>query len=436
MKRIVWMSVFLFSFAQVFSQANSNFITSDIDNFWAAYDKITTTKDSTQQHNYINELYIDKGTIGLKAIMQARSYTDKSYIDAINNYPLFWKSIRANTLKSKKVAADIELDVLKLKEIYPALKPSKIYFTIGAFRTGGTTMDSMILIGSEIAMADKNVVTKEFPGSLSNLAPYFATDPISNIGFSNVHEYVHTQQKTTVGENLLAQCVLEGVAEFVAVQATGKKSTAPALAFGYRKENFKKVRTRFETQMFNAFNGFWLYDNSENEFKVRDLGYYIGYVICEKYYNKAAKKKQAIKEMIELNYNSSQELSEFVDKSGYFKNSVEYLKKQYDKNRPVVTGIKQFQNETQQAVPNLTEITIEFSESMDKNYRNFELGPLGETNLLRIKGFIGFAEDGKSASFEIELKSNQRYQIVIGEGFRNDKGVSLKPYLIDLKTSD
>jgi len=239
MRKILVPLIFLIPFLKLFSQTNLNFVTSDVDNFWTAYNKITATTDSIQQYNYINQLYTDKVSIGLKAIMQARRYTDKSYVDAINSYPLFWNSIRTNTLKSKQIAKDIEGDVLKLKKIYPALRPSKIYFTIGAFRTGGTTLDSMILIGSEIAMADKNVVTKEFPNSLSNLSSYFATDPIDNIGFSNVHEYVHTQQKTTIGINLLAQCVLEGVAEFVAEKATGKLSTAPALKYGYEKKILK-----------------------------------------------------------------------------------------------------------------------------------------------------------------------------------------------------
>lgn len=256
------------------------------------------------------------------------------------------------------------------------------------------------------------------------------------MGFNIVHEYVHTQQKTTIGNNLLSQCVLEGVAEFIAVKATGKQSTLPALKYGYEKGNFEKIRAKFETQMFNAFNGFWLYQNAENEFKVRDLGYYVGYVICEKYYNKATSRKQAIQEIIELDYNNEMELRKFVDKSGYFTNPVETLKSEYETNRPIVSSIKQFQNGSQKVEPGLTQITIEFSASMDKNFRNFELGPLGETNLLKLKKFIGFSEDGKSVSFEIELKPNQQYQLIIGEGFRTDNGISLKPYLIDFKTAD
>lgn len=436
MKNIILTITLLLSFSKLFSQDSSqNFVTYDIDNFWTAYDKITTTKDSVEQYNYINNLFIDKGSLGLKAIMKARRYTDKSYIDAINSYPLFWNSIRANTFKSKQIANDIERDISKLKNLYPNLKPAKIYFTIGAFRTGGTTMDSMILIGSEIAMADKNIITKEFPKSFSNLKPYFDTNPIDNMGFSNVHEYVHTQQKTTIGDNLFSQCVLEGVAEFIAVKATGKQSKAPALKYGYEKRNFEKIRAKFETQMFNLSNGFWLYENAENEFKVRDLGYYVGYVICEKYYNKATNKKQAIKEMIELDYNNEIELRKFVDKSGYFTKTVDKLKKQYDQSRPIVTSIKQFQNGSQKVEPGLTEITLTFSTAMNKNERGFDFGPLGENNVLRVKKVIGFADDGKTFTFEVQLDPKKRYQSIVSNRFETIDGINLKPFLIDFMTA-
>lgn len=250
-----------------------------------------------------------------------------------------------------------------------------------------------------------------------------------------MHEYVHTQQQTTIGDNLLAQCVIEGVAEFVAVKATGKQSTAPAMHYG--KENFERVRTKFITQMFNPFTGFWLYSNAKNEFNIRDLGYYVGYTICEKYYEKAANKNQAIKEMIELNYNKPIDLAQFVDKSGYFANSVKLLQKKFDKSRPTVLRIKEFKNESQKVNPDLKEITIEFSDPMDNRFRNFELGPLGEKNVLQVKKFIGFSQDGKSITFEIEMKPSHRYQLIIGSEFRTaDKEISLNPYLIDFKTAD
>ena len=68
-----------------FGQANKQqFVSTDIDNFWHAYDKISSTKDSVAQYNYLKELYIGKGSIGLKSLVEVRGYTNKEYIDAIN----------------------------------------------------------------------------------------------------------------------------------------------------------------------------------------------------------------------------------------------------------------------------------------------------------------------------------------------------------------
>ena len=434
LKNILLTFVILLSFSKLFSQGKTNFVTADIDNFWTAYDKITATKDSVQQYDYINRLFIGNGSLGLKAIMQLGRYTDKSYINAINNYPLFWNSIRENTLKAHGIAKDIENDVLKVKMLYPNLKPAKIYFTIGALNRSGTTMDSMVLIGSEIAFGDKKTITTELPKAYTHLRPYFDRNSLNVLVFLNVHEYIHTQQKTTIGNTLLAQCVLEGVAEFVTIKATKKQSPLPCLKYG--KENYEKVREKFATQMFNTSNGFWLYENADNEFKVRDLGYYVGYAICEKYYTKAKNKIQAIKEMIELDYNNETELKKFVEKSDYFTKIFDSLKMQYDKSRPIVTSIKQFQNGNQNVKPSLKQITLTFSTAMNKEERGFDFGPLGENNVLRVKKVIGFSDDGKSFTFEVELDPKKRYQSIVSDRFETADGVKLKPFLIDFMTGE
>jgi len=423
---------FIFAFNIGFAQTrSSNVVTVDIDNFWNAYDQITSTVDSGEKYEILDRVFISKGTPGLKAMMAARSYTSKSFIDAIQKYPLYWKSIRSTMFKAKDYSTEIAKNIGKLQSIYPALKPAKIYFTVGAFRSGGTTMDSLVLIGSEIAMADNKAYTREFEADNPGLASYLKTSPVNSLVFTNVHEYIHTQQKTTVAQNLLGQCILEGVAEFIAEKATGKQSTLPALAYG--KANKKHIAEVFGSQIFNASNGFWLYSNVENEFKMRDLGYYVGYAICEGYYNNASDKKHSIKEMIELDYNNQDNLIAFAEQSGYFENPVVELAKKYEDGRPTVTKIAQI-DEDKTMSASVKKITINFSEAMDKRFRNFELGPLGKDNILTIKKMLGFSEDGLTLSFEVDLDRSKHYQLVVGDGFRNLKGISLKPFLIDFTT--
>jgi len=426
---IFFIFIFTFNVGSAQTQSN-NVITTDIENFWNAYDQIKSTKDSVKKYEILNSVFISRGTAGLKALMAARSYTDKSFIDAIEKYPMYWKSIRRDMFKAKNYSAEIADNIGKLKIIYPALKPAKIYFTVGAFRSGGTTLDSLVLIGSEIAMADKNAYTKEFEATNPSLASYLKTRPINSLVFTNVHEYVHTQQKTTIAQNLLGQCVLEGVAEFIAEQATGKPSNLPALAYG--NANKKHVAEIFASQMLNTSSGFWLYSNADNEFKIRDLGYFVGYAICKGNYNNASDKMKSIKEMIELDYNNRDSLLFFAERSGYFEESVTELAKKYEISRPTVSGIAQLKGTKLNVSAKI--LTINFSEAMDTRFRNFELGPLGADGVLKIKKMLGFSDDGRTLSFEVDLDKNKHYQLIVGDGFRNLKGISLKPYLIDFTT--
>lgn len=417
-----------------YAQKRNNIVTADIDNFWRAYDKVRTTADSAQQVAYLDELFISKGSPGLKAMMKLKGYTSKSYTDLINKYPAYWNSIRENTLKVKKFSKDIAVNVGKLKKLYPDLKPATIYFTIGALRSGGTTVDSMILIGSEIALADRNTVTTEFTKGLENLRTYFKSDPINIVVFTNIHEYIHTQQKTTDAATLLGQSLLEGVAEFVAVKATAIQSTLPSILYG--KEHEEQVRQAFAWEMFNPFTGFWLYSDARNKFNVRDLGYYVGYAICEKYYNQSDDKSAAIREMIELDYNNEDALSAFVDKSRYFDKPVQLLKSEYERSRPVVVAIKPFGNNSQNVDPATTQLTIEFSAPMDDGYRSFGLGPLGEKSIFKLKRVIGYSDDRRSLTLEIELEPGRHYQKTVNAYFRSKEGISLKPFLIDFTTAD
>lgn len=407
------------------------FVTADIDNFWKAYDKIRATRDSVQQYAYINE-YIANGTPGLHAMMQARHYTAQEYVEAINNYPAFWKSVRPNTARAKDFATEISKEVGNLRKLYPALKPANIYFTVGALRSGGTTLNGMVLIGSEIALADEHTQSSEFPERLGHLPYYFEGNPVNDVVFLNVHEYIHTQQRTTIGNTALAQCVIEGVAEFLAVKAMQKPSPTPAVQFGPKRNG--QIKERFAPDMHNPLAIYdWMWNSMDNEFGVRDLGYYIGYAICERYYDKAKDKLAAINDMINLDYNNPDALAAFTDASGYFDRPVLEYRAQFEEKRPRVTGTGDFAN-NKTVKPGKMAITVHFSAPMHQRYRNFELGPLGEDSLLRLTN-AQFSEDGRSITLETDLLPGKRYQLELGYQFRDTEGRPLVPYLVDFTTS-
>lgn len=432
MKKLLFLA-FAASSLPLFAQKT---YTEDVDRFWKVYDLVKKEPDSAKKVALIQTEYIDKGTQGLHDIIAARNYSAPKYVSVIGKYPKFWTSIRPRTLKAKQQAKNFDKGIAALKKIYPEAKPVNVYFTVGLLRANGTVRNGNLLIGTESALADKDVDLSDIAKAYPQLPVYFSGNPINNFSTLMAHEYVHTQQKSTVGNDLLTQVVMEGLAEFVSCLALNTKSTVPAMAYG--KAHADEVRDLFSQEMFtpfinNASN--WIWNTPDNRFGVGDMGYYVGNEIARKYYEKQKDKKAAIKHMIELDYNNADILHQFVDESGYFEKKVKDYIPIYEANRPTVKGIVGFANGSTKVDPNTKIITLQFSEPM-MAFTNFELGPLGKEGLLTIEKVLGWSQDKKELKLQLKgLEPNRHYQIVAFEGFRSQKALPLQPYLIDFTTA-
>jgi hypothetical protein len=287
----------------------------DVVRFWQAYDAIRATADQAERLKLIQTLYIDPGTPGLHALMEARHYTAKQYVDAIIGWPKFWASVRPLTSRSQLAAATLTRDVDRFRSLYPELKPATITYAVGVLRTGGTTLGNQVLIGAELALGDESVDTTELAEPLrSRLNVFFKSRPFANNAQNNIHEYVHTQQQETQG-SLLQQATREGVAELVAELITNRKPALPVYSYGPAHD--KQVRIRFMDEMTKDDYSNWLWNSADNAFGVSDMGYYVGYRIARSYYDKAHDKRRAIKEMIELKYDDANAVRDFAVRSGY-----------------------------------------------------------------------------------------------------------------------
>ncbi|MEJ7661626.1 MAG: hypothetical protein WKG07_19570 [Hymenobacter sp.] len=101
------------------------------------------------------------------------------WVSSIRQHPKFWNSIRPNTELAKTGAKNLEPYLVKFKKLYPSLRPASIYFTIGALRSGGTTQDSLVLIGAELVTGNSQTDISEFTGRTSCVpGPLFCQQPI------------------------------------------------------------------------------------------------------------------------------------------------------------------------------------------------------------------------------------------------------------------
>lgn len=430
-KILLFILVASFSFScSTTKKIESHVVTSDIDLFWSAYDQIVLESDSARQVELLESLYLQKCSPGGQRLIEVKNYSADQYIELINTYPKFWSSIRGNTYRSKGMEQELGAGIEKLRVLYPELHPAKIYFTVGAMRSNGTTRDGLVLIGSELAMADSKIDISEFEGETKTwLETYFGSNPIDDLVLLNVHEYVHTQQQETPS-NLMHQVLYEGVAEFVSVKAMGVPSAAPAIEFG--KKN-PAVKQKFEKEMFYERTYDWLWSNSDNEFDVRDLGYYIGYALAEQHYQQASDSTLAIKQLIEIDFNKPSEVDAFIDRTHFFSKPIATLRAEDRSKRPNVISIQQFENGSQDVNPKITHIGLEFSEPLNGYNTGLEYGELGEAGFPKLIE-TNWSEEGLSWTLQVELKPDTHYQILISANFRTEAGIPLNPYLIDFKT--
>jgi hypothetical protein len=432
MKRVIGIAFILFvlSFTSAGQAKTHKVFTSDIDNFWNAYDSCQSTTDSLKQLHYIQALYVDKGTQGLKAFMEARDYTPELWVSLIRKYPGFWKSIRPNTITVKSKANDIEQSIQKLKKLYPQLKEAKMYFTIGGLRSGGTTMSDMVLIGTEIAAGDPSTNVSEFPNKW--LEGVFKNQQSGNIVPLNIHEYVHTQQNGEP-ENLLGQAIKEGACDFITELVIGKPLQNNYLLYGSAHE--ADLKESFMLDMFTPVYSNWLY-NGSNTKTVADLGYFMGYAICKGYYDNAPNKKNAIKDIIELNYSDTAAVESFLAKSKFYTEpfNKQELVERFKSKQPYVLTLKPFSNGDTLVDAATKEMTIVFSAPMNKKGYSISNGERGK-EYSPITGVIGFSDDGTAFTLNLDLKPNHEYEFIITDrSFRSSDGYPLKPFEVKFKT--
>jgi len=285
-------------------------LTSDIDNFWKIYDEIGKPgADKLLMNNYII-----KGSQGLRTFFELRmNLRVTNIIETVKKKRTYFESIRPVTQQIYKFKPRIIEAAKKLKELYPAAIFPPTTFAIGTFGAFGTTDGgSGQLIGVEF-LCDTNTVQK---GELSNWEKSVVSDTSRILGIL-IHELIHVEQQTSLPQTLLEKAIHEGAADFITQLVLGYHLNSNLHVYGNAHE--KELFVKFKKQMDGEDISDWLY----NGFSVKkgtpaDLGYYIGYKICEAYYNKATDKKQAIKDILTI-----QDYKKFLEQSGYSNNSDE-----------------------------------------------------------------------------------------------------------------
>jgi hypothetical protein len=300
------------AFAQSGTQLNQDpakvkFVTSDIGNFWRAYDLAAKETDKGKRVEIFQSEYLDKGSPGLKDFLRLRIKSADDLVSAIDRMPKYYASIRPQTLQVQRMEKRTRAAFEKFKSIYPAAVFPDVYFLIGVTNSGGTTGPSGLLIGAE--MYGKTAKTP-----MNELAAWLRVvlSNVENVPAIVAHESCHYNQRYNTAQDqrhLLGKALQEGACDMIGELISGRIINEHLKVYG--RTHDAEIWRDFEAKMYTQDMADWFYNATTAKDKPADLGYYVGYVITRAYYRKAKDKRQAVYDILNI-----QDARAFYEASG------------------------------------------------------------------------------------------------------------------------
>lgn len=281
------------------------FITSDIDNFWSAYDAASREEDRAKRIAIYQREYLDRGSVGLRDFLSMRIKSAEELAAAIERQPRYYASTRSSTLRVREMEGAMRNNFRRLKALYPDAVFPDVYFVIGAATAGGTVSENGLLIGTEMYAATPSTPSDELPAWMKA-----ALRPITLLPAIVAHESCHFNQNIPDPKTLLAKALHEGSCDFVSELMSGDTINPGQHAYGDRHE--AQLWREFQAEMDSAGVRNWMYNGNTAGDRPTDLGYYMGYRIARAYHARAADKRQALHDILNI-----RDYHDFLARSGY-----------------------------------------------------------------------------------------------------------------------
>lgn len=290
--------------AQGYSLVETPIVTQDIPRFWTAFDRMASAETYEDTLRAFFEDYYVPGSEGLHDFIRARVGSVIQLVDIIRARPAFYASIRESTLRLRAVEPDVRDALGRWVELYPEAEFPAIYFVIGKMTTGGTTTRNRILIGSEMYAR-----TPSMPDSELTNWHRRVIRPVEDVPYIVAHELIHTQQRYPRTRSLLGQSITEGIADLLGEMISGGNINDSTYVWAAPRE--AELWDEFQEVMHGTDRAGWLYANRKPG-EPSDLGYWVGYQIATSFYERAADKAQAIRDMLSI-----RDFEQFLAESGY-----------------------------------------------------------------------------------------------------------------------
>lgn len=281
------------------------FVTSDIDNFWRAYDLAAKETDRAKKIAVYKSEYLDKGSAGLKDFVFLRIKSAEDLLKAIERLPRYYASIRPSTLRVADMEKRMRKSFHNFKKLYADAVFPDVYFLIGVSNTGGTASKNGLLIGMEMYGLTPKAPREELPDWMRAVLA-----PVEKLPAIVAHESCHFNQKYRGLGTLLSKAIQEGSCDFIGEKIAGDTINQAQKIYGDKHE--AELWREFQTEMNGTSVKNWMYNGLTAKDRPTDLGYYIGYKISESHYKNSKDKHQAIRDILEI-----KDFPAFLEQSRY-----------------------------------------------------------------------------------------------------------------------
>ncbi|HAA10493.1 MAG TPA: hypothetical protein DCE41_01885 [Cytophagales bacterium] len=260
--------------------AEAQFITSDIPLFWECFDAMESERNPFRR-------YLSDGSQGVQDFIKYRIENSRNLLKTVQGNSARYLAVREQSFEIAEYTEDMRKTYEAFKNLFPEAVFPPTYFVFGALNSGGTSSANGLIIGVEMQSDPERLV------------------------YIVAHELIHFNQYYQQASNtLLMQSIKEGAADFMGEMISGDHINGETFAYGdaHREE----LCALFVAQMHDSEYQGWLYGGKKPEGWPNDLGYWMGYQICQSYYDQSEDKKQAIYDILHI-----QDFDAFLAKSGY-----------------------------------------------------------------------------------------------------------------------
>jgi Predicted Zn-dependent protease (DUF2268) len=268
----------------------------DVDRFYKVYDAADGHPTAEQlQHDYL-----DPGSDGLHEFAKLRKISGTTIAEALARHPEIYSSGKGCLAVLPRARQRLQIAFRKLSQLYPEAKFPPVTIAVGRGKPVGVADASGVMIGLEALCA----------------VNYFNPNVEDRFVHVIAHEYTHVQQALLAPTlyndqkpTVLEESLIEGAAEFTAELTSGDVSNSALIAMTKGRE--KEIESAFAADEDKTDLSQWLYNGTLE--KSGDLGYWVGYRIVSAYYQHAADKRRAFREILEMT-----DPKAFLAKSGWY----------------------------------------------------------------------------------------------------------------------